>query len=586
MIGTRQETHPASETLAAFALGRLEDDEATSVADHLGVCESCQQAVLAVPDDSMLALLRPAGCTPVPRPGLLPATASAFVEGLPLELHNHPRYRVLRPLGAGGMGVVYLAEHRLMERTVALKVISKQLTASPAVVERFRREVRAVARLAHPNLVQAHDAEQEGDLHFLVMEFVEGENLAWLVDRNGPLPVEKACDYVRQAALGLAHALTLGLVHRDVKPQNLIVTAQGQVKVLDFGLASIAEERGGGLTEFGQGMGTPDYVAPEQIRDAHSADARADVYSLGCTLYFLLTGRPPFPEGNAAQKVAAHLEKQPTPLKELRPETPVAVVQVIERMMAKAPALRYQTPADVVAALEPWCLPVSQPRQRPGRSGALSGRWRRTLALAAAAGLLLIAAALTHLWFAGPPPSPQPPGGAESPAVPAAVKPGDPPPDLVGVTPLFDDDFRNPNTCHFPAYRDKDDGATSWFQSVVEQAAWVWACPRFSAVEASLALYRAVTPVEPTGRYLLQRGRSRLSFRGPDHCVEGDFACEVVGRTLGADGGCGMSLAFAPGHDRFLFILIRRDAVVELSTLARGRYRRRQRLECARPPAT
>ena len=230
------------------------------------------------------------------------------------------------------------------------------------MVERFRREMRAVARLSHPNLVQAYDAEQAGELHFLVMEFVEGVSLAALVETaTGRCRSTQACDYVRQAALGLAHAFAQGLVHRDVKPQNLMVTPQGQVKVLDFGLASIAAECGGegGLTEFGQGMGTPDYMAPEQIRDARSVDTRADIYSLGCTLYFLLTGRPPFPEGNSAQKMAAHLEKQPTPLQQLRPELPAALVQVIERMMAKEPGQRYQTPADVVAALKPFCRPTA-----------------------------------------------------------------------------------------------------------------------------------------------------------------------------------------------------------------------------------
>jgi eukaryotic-like serine/threonine-protein kinase len=184
MGGQEQQTHPASDALAAFALGHLDDNTAHAIADHLGSCASCRKAVQAVPDDSMLSLLRPASSTPVPRPEKIAATTGAFESGVPAELLDHARYRILRLLGAGGMGVVYQAEHRLMKRSVALKVISKQLTASPGVVERFRREIRAVARLAHPNLVQAYDAEQEGDLHFLVMEFVEGENLSWLVERG------------------------------------------------------------------------------------------------------------------------------------------------------------------------------------------------------------------------------------------------------------------------------------------------------------------------------------------------------------------------------------------------------------------
>jgi serine/threonine protein kinase len=277
VIAKRQDTHPSSDELAAFALGHLDDTEAIPIADHLGGCETCQQAIRAVPDDSMLSLLRPSGSTPLPQPQLLGVTTCE--EAVPPELRGHARYQVLRRLGAGGMGVVFLCEHRLMRKTVALKMINKELTVAPGMVERFLREVEAAARLAHPNLVQAFDADKAGELHFLVLEYVEGITLAALVERDGPLAVERACDCVRQAALGLAHAAQQGLVHRDVKPQNIMVTPQGQVKVMDFGLASLSAERGGDgrLTEVGQGLGTPDYMAPEQIRDAHAADARADI---------------------------------------------------------------------------------------------------------------------------------------------------------------------------------------------------------------------------------------------------------------------------------------------------------------------
>jgi hypothetical protein len=181
-----QAEHPTADTLAAFALGHLDDHTAASVADHVGDCERCQQAIRAVPDDSMLALLRPTGGS-TPLAGAEPqvATAPGFETEVPPELLDHARYRVLQRLGAGGMGVVFKAQHRLMARTVALKVINKQLTAVAGVVERFQREVQAAARLTHPNLVQAHDAEQAGELHFLVMEFVEGQSLSWLVDREG-----------------------------------------------------------------------------------------------------------------------------------------------------------------------------------------------------------------------------------------------------------------------------------------------------------------------------------------------------------------------------------------------------------------
>ncbi len=229
--------------------------------------------------------------------------------GLPPELLNHPRYRVLALLGAGGMGAVYKAEHRLMERLVALKVMAARLLGNAAMVERFRREVKAAARLAHPNIVTAHDAEQAGDLHFLVMEYVEGTDLARVVAERGPLPVGEACDYVRQAAMGLQHAHEHGMIHRDIKPHNLMLTPQGTVKMLDFGLARLAGEAGsqpGGGTAQGTVLGTVDYMAPEQADDAHQADIRSDIYSLGCTLYHLLSGRPLSPRNPRAKNHGPH----------------------------------------------------------------------------------------------------------------------------------------------------------------------------------------------------------------------------------------------------------------------------------------
>jgi serine/threonine protein kinase len=233
--------------------------------------------------------------------------------GIPAALANHSRYHVVGLLGSGGMGAVYRAEHRMMQRPVALKVISQSLTNSAGAVERFRREVVAAARLSHPNIVHAYDAEQAGDLHFLAMELVEGVSLNQLLERRGQLSVADACAYMRQAALGLQHAFEKGMVHRDVKPHNLMLTPEGQVKILDFGLARFVSESptAGGLTQVGTSMGTPDYIAPEQARDARTADTRADIYSLGCTLYSFLTGQPPFPGGDYIQKVMAHIERAP-----------------------------------------------------------------------------------------------------------------------------------------------------------------------------------------------------------------------------------------------------------------------------------
>jgi serine/threonine protein kinase len=267
-------------------------------------------------------------------------------------------------LGQGGMGAVYLAEHKHMERKVALKVISSELVNNPDAIRRFRQEVTAAARLGpDPHIVAVHDADQVGSLHFLVMEYVEGQSLAEYVRAKGPLPVAEACEYVRQAALGLQHAADQGMVHRDVKPHNLMRTPQGQIKVLDFGLARCGRDNDKArtqLTQQGVLMGTADYMAPEQASDSRAADVRADVYSLGCTLYHLLTGRVPFPEGGTVEKIIKHAVEQPVPVGALRRDLPLGVVRIVERMMAKSVVERFQTPGEVAQALAP--LAATGPR--------------------------------------------------------------------------------------------------------------------------------------------------------------------------------------------------------------------------------
>jgi formylglycine-generating enzyme required for sulfatase activity len=314
------------------------------------------------------------------------------------------QYVLLARLGEGGMGKVFKARHRSLGRVVALKVIRKEKLTNPDVVRRFQREVQAAAQLHHPNVVHAFDADQIGGTHFIAMEYIDGIDLSRWLKTRGPLPVEQACDYVRQVALGLQHAYERGLVHRDIKPGNLLVAgvagrieesavkpsagralgAEGKgisaattdpalsarssildprsssspwgvVKILDLGLARLhtsgEEDTGTGLTQEGTVVGTVDYLAPEQAMDARAVDIRADIYSLGCSLYHLLSGRPPFPGTTAMEKLLKHRCDEPVPLEESRPEVTPDLAAVVRKMMAKEVGDRYQTPAEVAAAL-------------------------------------------------------------------------------------------------------------------------------------------------------------------------------------------------------------------------------------------
>jgi len=265
-------------------------------------------------------------------------------------------YVLLERLGEGGMGTVFKARNWKLGRVVAVKLIRKERLANPDAIRRFQREVRAAAALSHPNIVHAFDADEIAGTHLLVMECVEGAtDLDRLVKSNGPLPVATACDHIRQAALGLQHAHEKGLVHRDIKPANLLLTADGQtVKVLDMGLARLdltGDDRCSTMTKEGTFMGTPDYAAPEQANSSHTVDIRADLYSLGCTFYYLLTGRVPFPGGALVDKLLKHRLEEPTAVEALRPDVAPAVAGVVRKLMAKKPADRFPTPAEAAAAL-------------------------------------------------------------------------------------------------------------------------------------------------------------------------------------------------------------------------------------------
>jgi serine/threonine protein kinase len=385
--------HPSEDALRALALGKVNDSTAATLLSHLDNCPDCCKIVAALSSDDFLHRLRQAqGASSTPAPPKLlsdvarapqPSVSQTPIRDLPPELANNPQYEIVRELGRGGMGVVYLARNKLMDRLEVLKVVNKTLLDHPGAVERFLREIRSAAKLSHANIVAAYSAVQHGDLLAFAMEYIEGEDLASLVKAQGPLPVAHACYYVQQAALGLQHAYEEKMIHRDIKPQNLMLTHKGKkhiVKVLDFGLAKATREKQDdtGLTGEGKMLGTPDYIAPEQTLDAAKADIRADIYSLGCTLYYLLSGRPPFSASSLGAILVAHHSQEAKLLNLVRPEVPEELAAVVRKMMAKAPAKRFQTPLEVVQALAPFVKQRATPKPAPElSSGAVEAKSAR-----------------------------------------------------------------------------------------------------------------------------------------------------------------------------------------------------------------
>jgi eukaryotic-like serine/threonine-protein kinase len=297
------------------------------------------------------------------------------------------KYRLLQRVGAGGMGSVYLCEHILMKRRVALKVLPASDAEDESAIARFHREARAVAALDHPNIVRAHDIDCENKLHFLVMEYVDGSTFHDIVKRHGPMDIGRAAHYIAQAACGLQAAHEAGIVHRDIKPGNVLVDRTGTVKILDMGLARFFRDDHDELTqehESSSVLGTADYLAPEQALDSHGVDIRADIYSLGATLYYLLAAKSPFQDGNVAQKLIWHQVRQPKPIKQLRPEVPDELAAVLAKMMAKDPEERYQTPVELMAALTAWTQePIAPPpeQEMPQLGKAAMGEtWTRGMA--------------------------------------------------------------------------------------------------------------------------------------------------------------------------------------------------------------
>ncbi len=381
---------PDRSALAALALGRLPHPTFDTVANHVENCNACQSELASL-DRVADALLRDLHCGPACSPDdldisprlerqLRAAEAIPEMSLLPGPEHTRPDeslprqlgpYELLQRLGQGSMGVVYRARHTKLGRPVAVKLLAWQ-SPTRAAVQRFHREIQAVAALDHPNIVHAHDADEVDGQHFLVMEYVEGINLTRYVTERGSLPVAEACSLIRQAALALHHAHQRGFIHRDIKPTNLLRTPTGQLKLLDLGLArSVVAAHSRALTGSGQVLGTMEYMAPEQAKDSRRVDARSDLYSLGCTLYFLLAGRPPFTGGTLRQVLRAHAEALPPPLTIFRPDAPVELQEILTKLLAKRPKDRIASAEELARSLSPFL--VSASRTAPASSRPASG---------------------------------------------------------------------------------------------------------------------------------------------------------------------------------------------------------------------
>lgn len=397
-------------TLRAYQEGSVDPAQLDSVAEHVSTCPSCLGRLQELDSsaDPLLRALRRQQPSPIAAEDPLLAAAVLQVLSDGEKPRPVPRvdvrigsmlneYRLLERLGSGGMGAVYRALHVRLDKEVALKVIQPLRGHDARLRERFQREMKAIGRLRHPHIVLATDAGQAKDVLYLVMELEQGEDLASYVRRQGPMPVVEACEYARQAALGLQGAHEAGLVHRDVKPSNLFRTSSGQVKLLDLGLALLEQDAPVDDDKDGDSMpvrahtmgpmGTDDYMAPEQWRSAHHVDARADLYSLGCTLFFLLTGQPPFQSPaitTRAQLRQAHLREPAPALQSLRQEISPQLADLVRRLLAKEPAERFSSAKEVAQRL-----------------AALTDSPSRGAAKIALAGLFLMGALCTIIPFAG-----------------------------------------------------------------------------------------------------------------------------------------------------------------------------------------
>jgi serine/threonine protein kinase len=370
---------PPIEKLEMLLAEQLGGAERGDIEAHVETCSSCQQQLdscaITPPALQPIAV---SGVTAASDPDASSGPAESFVERLrnlqlaPAAVHAADtrlaaadwlsnrrlgQYEFIRQLGKGGMGAVYLARHVELGKTVAVKVLPKE-QLSELSIARFKREIRAIGQLDHPNIVAAHDAGEHSGVHFLVMSLIDGVDVRRILEKSGALSVANACEIARQAALGLQHAVDRGLVHRDVKPSNLMLTRDGVVKLVDMGLSrSATDPASETLTVAGTVLGTADYLAPEQWDNPQNADTRADIYGLGCTLFHFLTGKPPFSTENHSSvlaKMHAHHEAPPPSIAKLRPAVPAELASIVNRMLAKKPAARFASPAEVAAALRPF----------------------------------------------------------------------------------------------------------------------------------------------------------------------------------------------------------------------------------------
>ncbi len=320
-------------------------------------------------------------------------------------------YELLECVGGGGMGLVFRARDTTLARIVALKVLTPEQTADGEVLLRFRNEAQTAARLNHEGVVQVYHAGEDGGVAYIAFEFIEGMNVRTLVEKRGVLPPHEAIHYTYQVAEALAHAAAHHVVHRDIKPSNILITAEGQAKLIDLGLARLYKsgEDADDLTASGVTLGTFDYISPEQARDPRTADVRSDIYSLGCTLFFMLTGRPPFVEGTVLQKLLQHHSEEPPDVRQFRPELPPEVSRLLRKMMAKDPRRRFQDPSQLLDALARLADIVGVASSAPGSRRWTSGgaaevfSWHRHLPWIIPTLVLALAALALHFLWSPPP---------------------------------------------------------------------------------------------------------------------------------------------------------------------------------------